>query len=136
MDDPDLIAVTEDGDEIRHAWYQWVAFVLVLQVLAIYLSPSPVNYNAQAPIYRFPFLVNYNSQAALCYIPHALWKNWEGGKLFLLLQVLDWRFSIADFEKENDDFSQGLDQMSLEGVEGTKEKRAKIVTYVVNNLRR
>ena len=33
-------------------------------------------------------------------------------------------------------YSQGLDQMSLEGVEGTKEKRAKIVTYVVNNLRR
>jgi len=84
VDDPDLIAVTEDGDEIRHAWYQWVAFVLVLQ-------------------------------AALCYIPHALWKNWEGGKLFLLLQ--------------------GLDQMSLEGVEGTKEKRVKIVTYVINNLR-
>ena len=26
--------------------------------------------------------------------------------------------------------------MSLEGVEGTKEKRAKIVTYVANNLRR
>ena len=87
MDDPDLIAVTEDGDEIRHAWYQWVAFVLVLQV-AIHLSPS---------------LVKYNSQAALFYIPHALWKNWEGGKLFLLLQVLDWRFSIAEFEKENDD---------------------------------
>ena len=79
MDDPDLISVTEDGDEIRHAWYQWVAFVLVLQV-AIHLSPS---------------LVNYNSQAALCYIPHALWKNWEGGKLFLLLQVLDWRFSYC-----------------------------------------
>ena len=33
-------------------------------------------------------------------------------------------------------YSQGLDQMSLEGVECTKEKRAKIVTYVVNNLRR
>ena len=39
-------------------------------------------------------------------------------------------------KKENDNFSQGLDQMSLEGVEGTKEKRAKIVTYVMNNLRR
>ena len=26
--DPNLIEVTEDGDEIRHAWYQWVCFVL------------------------------------------------------------------------------------------------------------
>ena len=41
-----------------------------------------------------------------------------------------------DFKKENDFYSQGLDQMSLEGVEGTKEKRVKIVTYVINNLRR
>ena len=31
---------------------------------------------------------------------------------------------------------QGLDQLSLDGVEGTQEKRRKIVTYVMSNLRR
>ena len=30
--DTDLVAVTEEGDEIRHAWYQWVVFVLFFQV--------------------------------------------------------------------------------------------------------
>jgi hypothetical protein len=38
---------TDDGDEIRHAWYQWVCMVLFLQ-------------------------------AMLCYMPHYLWKSWEG----------------------------------------------------------
>ena len=38
---------TNDGDEIRHAWYQWVCFILAFQ-------------------------------AILCYIPHYLWKLWEG----------------------------------------------------------
>ena len=45
--DPYLIEVTKDGDEIRHAWYQWVCFVLFLQAL-------------------------------VCYLPHYLWKLWEG----------------------------------------------------------
>lgn len=45
--DPNLIEVTKDGDEIRHAWYQWVPFVFAFQAL-------------------------------LCYIPHYLWKTWEG----------------------------------------------------------
>ena len=31
---------------------------------------------------------------------------------------------------------QGLDQLSLDGVEGTLEKRKKIVTYVMSNLHR
>ena len=31
---------------------------------------------------------------------------------------------------------QGLDQLSLDGVEGTKEKRKKIVMYVMSNLHR
>ena len=31
---------------------------------------------------------------------------------------------------------QGLDQLSLDGVEGTLEKRRKIVTYVMSNLHR
>jgi len=84
VQDTDLVAVTDDGDEIRHAWYQWVVFVLFFQ-------------------------------AILFYLPHYLWKNWEGGKLSLLLQ--------------------GLDQLSLEGVEGTQEKRRKIVNYVMSNLR-
>ena len=26
-------------------------------------------------------------QAALCYVPHYLWKNWEGGKLAMLNKV-------------------------------------------------
>jgi len=34
--DTNLISVTEDGDEIRHAWYQWVVFVLFLQALMCY----------------------------------------------------------------------------------------------------
>jgi len=35
--DPNLIRVTDEGDEIRHAWYQWVTFVLFLQALAFYV---------------------------------------------------------------------------------------------------
>ena len=46
-EDSNLIRVTEEGDEIRHAWYQWVTFALCFQAL-------------------------------LCYIPHYLWKAWEG----------------------------------------------------------
>ena len=46
-EDSNLIRVTDDGDEIRHAWYQWVTFALCFQAL-------------------------------LCYIPHYLWKAWEG----------------------------------------------------------
>ena len=50
--------MNEDGSEIRHAWYQWVCFVLFLQ-------------------------------AVLCYVPHYLWKSWEGGKLSLISQGLN-----------------------------------------------
>ena len=35
--DPDLIEVTENGDEIRHAWYQWVVFVLFFQAMLGYI---------------------------------------------------------------------------------------------------
>ena len=45
--DPNLINVTPNGDEVRHAWYQWVCFVLFLQ-------------------------------AIMFYVPHYLWKFWEG----------------------------------------------------------
>lgn len=83
--DPNLVSVTEDGDEIRHAWYQWVVFVLFFQ-------------------------------AILCYIPHFLWKSWEGGKLSLLLQ--------------------NLDQKSLDtDPETTKDRRSVIVNYMLRNLR-
>jgi len=82
--DRDLVEVTPEGDEIRHAWYQWVVFVLFFQAL-------------------------------LCYFPHFLWKNWEGGKLSLLLQ--------------------GLDEKTLDGdVEATKEKRNNIVNYIVRSI--
>jgi len=47
-----LVRVTEDGDEIRYAWYQWVCFVLFLQAL-------------------------------MCYVPHYLWKSWEGKPIIL-----------------------------------------------------
>ena len=30
--DRDLVEVTPEGDEIRHAWYQWVVFILFAQV--------------------------------------------------------------------------------------------------------
>ena len=30
--DRDLIEVTRGGDELRHAWYQWVTFILFFQV--------------------------------------------------------------------------------------------------------
>jgi len=83
--DPNLVEVTEEGDEIRHAWYQWVVFVLFFQ-------------------------------AVLCYIPHFLWKSWEGGKLSLLIQNLDER--TLDTEPET-----------------TKERRSVIVNYVLRNIR-
>jgi len=35
-EDPNLIEVTDEGDEIRHAWYQWVVFVLFFQALLCY----------------------------------------------------------------------------------------------------
>jgi len=57
-EDINLLSVNEDGSEIRHAWYQWVCFVLFLQ-------------------------------AVLCYVPHYLWKSWEGGKLSLISQGLN-----------------------------------------------
>jgi len=56
--DPNLIRVDPNGDEIRHAWYQWVCFVLFLQAL-------------------------------MCYVPHYLWKTWEGGKIKMIIQDLD-----------------------------------------------
>ena len=31
--DRDLVEVTPEGDEIRHAWYQWVIFILFAQVV-------------------------------------------------------------------------------------------------------
>ena len=83
--DSNLIEVTKNGDEIRHAWYQWVVFALFLQ-------------------------------AILCYIPHFLWKIWEGGKLSLLLQNLG----------ENN-----LNYAS----ETTKERRSVIVNYILKNIR-
>ena len=90
--DPNVVKITEEGDEIhhaflsmRHAWYQWIVFVLF-------------------------------SQAILCYIPHFLWKSWEGGKISLLIQNLD--ENTLDTEPET-----------------TKERRAIIFNYVLRNMR-
>jgi len=85
-DDPNLVEVTEEGDEIRHAWYQWVVFVLFFQ-------------------------------AVLCYMPHYLWKSWEGGKLSLLLQNLD-------------------EKKLYDDPETTKERRSVIVKYILTNIRK
>jgi len=35
-DDSNLVSVTAEGDEIRHAWYQWVVFVLFFQAILCY----------------------------------------------------------------------------------------------------
>jgi len=35
--DPNLIRVNDEGDEIRHGWYQWVCFVLFLQAVLCYI---------------------------------------------------------------------------------------------------
>ena len=35
--DGGLVKVTEEGDEIRHAWYQWVVFVLFFQVGTVFM---------------------------------------------------------------------------------------------------
>jgi len=68
--DPNLIRVTDDGDEIHHAWYQWVVFVLF-------------------------------AQALLFYVPHHLWKSWEGGKLKMMIQNLnEQKLDNLDTEKE------------------------------------
>jgi len=80
------IRTNEDGEEIRHAWYQWVCFILFIQ-------------------------------ATMCYIPHFLWKNMEGGRIGMLLQ--------------------GLDAKSLENKPAEhKEKRDLIVKYVVKHLQK
>lgn len=83
--DRDVLEVTPEGDEIRHAWYQWVVFVLFFQAL-------------------------------LCYIPHFLWKTWEGGKLSMLLNGLDTQTLSYDSES-------------------TKDRRSVVVNYVMRNLR-
>lgn len=36
LPDPNLMKTTKKGDEIRHAWYQWVAFVILFQALLCY----------------------------------------------------------------------------------------------------
>ena len=84
-EDSNLVEVTADGDEIRHAWYQWVIFVLFLQALC-------------------------------CYLPHYLWKVWEGKKISLLVQDLD--CPTLDTVKEK-----------------TEEKRRVIVNYFYKNNR-
>jgi len=68
--DFNLIRVTEDGDEIRHAWYQWVCFVLF-------------------------------GQALLCYLPHYIWKSFEGGKIKMMIQDLD-EINLKDPDTKTD----------------------------------
>jgi len=82
--DPGYLRTDKNGDEIRHAWYQWVCFILFLQ-------------------------------AVLCYIPRYIWKNWEGGKIAMLVQ--------------------GLDAPMLENDPSTHEdRRSLIVKYMMKNL--
>ena len=53
--DPYLIRVTEDGDEIRHAWYKWVCFVLFLQALMCYFPHYLWKSCEGNPILMHPF---------------------------------------------------------------------------------
>lgn len=75
---------TPDGDEIRHAWYQWVCFVLFFQ-------------------------------AILCYVPHYLWKSFEGGKLNMLIQ--------------------GLDSTTLDGTDKFTDQRKSVVDYFMRTFK-
>lgn len=81
-----FIRKTDEGDEIRHAWYQWVYLML-------------------------------GFQAILCYIPHSIWKNLEGGRIKMLLQGL---------ESESQPLVNNPSQH--------KDKREVIVRYVERNL--
>lgn len=69
--DRTLISTNEDGDELRHAWYQWVCFVLVLQ-------------------------------AVMCYVPHFLWKSWEGGRMAMLIESLNAPAMMMDPDSAKD----------------------------------
>ena len=82
--DSNLVELTDEGDEIRRTWYQWVILVLFFQ-------------------------------AILCYIPHSLWKSWEGGKLSLLLQNLN--ENTLDTDRDT-----------------TQDRRLVIVNYVLRNI--
>ena len=42
--DRDLVEVTPEGDEIRHAWYQWVIFILFAQVTLTVKYAFVTNY--------------------------------------------------------------------------------------------
>ena len=83
-EDDNLVEVTAEGDEIRHAWYQWVIFVLFFQAL-------------------------------LCYLPHFLWKNLEGGRISMLLQDLPSRTLDTDGE-------------------AIQNKRHMVVRYILRNV--
>jgi len=84
-EEPGHVSWTQEGDEIRHAWYQWVCFILAFQ-------------------------------AILCYIPHYLWKLWEGGKLSMLVQDLN-----------NKNILDGMDQY--------KARRQAVVEYILRTFR-
>ena len=43
--DGGLVKVTEEGDEIRHAWYQWVVFVLFFQVGTVFMINKTFFYS-------------------------------------------------------------------------------------------
>ena len=72
----------------------------------------------QAPLHPPP-------QALLCYLPHFLWKSWEGGKLAMLLQVPQATKGFLKYVA----CVQGLDQQTMDGdEEGTRCRRTKVGT--------
>lgn len=58
QEDPFFIPVTEEGEEIRHAWYQWVCFVLFLQAIMCYFPHYLWKYfEGEDPSLAFHILV-------------------------------------------------------------------------------
>ena len=126
--DTDLVAVTEEGDEIRHAWYQWVVFVLFFQV-PFYACFSG-SFHITFPFRQFcaTFLTLFGRIGRVGNLSYfsRCWPTQVWITIHISQVGLEWGLSVF----------QGLDQLSLEGAEGSQEKRRKIVSYVMSNLRR
>jgi hypothetical protein len=62
----------EDDEKVYHAYYQWVPFMLVLQVSDLSSSCNIMN-----------------PQAICFYVPHWIWKQLEGGMMEKIVKGLN-----------------------------------------------